>query len=212
VQQEQGGRVFRAGLSVKDGEPIDLGRTIKSRMFPSLVLSSAWASDGRTPVFPELTNVGEAFVRNHAQTIGQSATSIPSGTVALWTQSRVMTLRCCIGFAYWEPGRWSRCRSCSSFDPTRPQAGFSRLTGRWLPRSVSPIPTPARSPLNIVARGPEPLQARVGLTAERITQGKRRPYCSKPKGSSTEWAGWVNQRAPVSVMTMWSSSRTPNSP
>jgi hypothetical protein len=56
VQQEQGGRVFRAGLSVKDGEPIDLGRTIKSRMFLSLVLSSAWASDGRTPVFPELTS------------------------------------------------------------------------------------------------------------------------------------------------------------
>ena len=39
-----------------------------------------------------------------------------------------------------------------------------------------------------------------------------RPYFSNPKGSSTEWAGWVNQRAPVSVMTMWSSSRTPNSP
>ena len=37
-------------------------------------------------------------------------------------------------------------------------------------------------------------------------------YFSKPKGSSTEWAGWVNQRAPVSVMTMWSSRRTPNSP
>ncbi len=37
-------------------------------------------------------------------------------------------------------------------------------------------------------------------------------YFSSPKGSSTEWAGWVNQRAPSSVMTMWSSSRTPNSP
>ena len=37
-------------------------------------------------------------------------------------------------------------------------------------------------------------------------------YFSKPKGSSTECAGWVNQRAPVSVMTMWSSRRTPNSP
>jgi hypothetical protein len=34
------------------------------------------------------------------------------------------------------------------------------------------------------------------------TQGNLRPYFSKPKGSSTEWAGWVNQRAPVSVMTM----------
>jgi hypothetical protein len=42
--------------------------------------------------------------------------------------------------------------------------------------------------------------------------GGCRRYLSSPKGSSTEWAGSVNQRAPVSVMTMWSSSRTPNSP
>lgn len=38
------------------------------------------------------------------------------------------------------------------------------------------------------------------------------PHFSRPNGSSTRWAGSVNQRAPVCVMTMWSSRRTPNSP
>ena len=34
------------------------------------------------------------------------------------------------------------------------------------------------------------------------SRAPRRPrYLSTPKGSSTECAGWVNQRAPVSVMT-----------
>lgn len=35
---------------------------------------------------------------------------------------------------------------------------------------------------------------------------------SSPKGSSTDLAGGVSQAAPVSVTTIWSSSRIPNSP
>ena len=39
VQQEKRRRVFRAGLSVKDGEPIDLYRAIKSWVFHGGLLS-----------------------------------------------------------------------------------------------------------------------------------------------------------------------------
>ena len=39
VQQQKRRRVFRAGLSVKDGEPIDLYRAIKSRVFHGTFLS-----------------------------------------------------------------------------------------------------------------------------------------------------------------------------
>src|ERR1700722_14900714 len=39
VQQEERRRVFRAGLSVEDGEPIDLCRAIKSRVFHGTFLS-----------------------------------------------------------------------------------------------------------------------------------------------------------------------------
>ena len=39
VQQEKRRRVFRAGLSVKDGEPIYLYRAIKSRVFHGTFLS-----------------------------------------------------------------------------------------------------------------------------------------------------------------------------
>ena len=47
-----------------------------------------------------------------------------------------------------------------------------------------------------------PLLGMAECLTDRTTQGNLRPYFSKPKGSSTEWAGWVNQRAPVSVMTI----------
>ena len=40
MQQEKRRRVFRAGLSVKDGEPIYLCRAIKSRVFHGTFLSS----------------------------------------------------------------------------------------------------------------------------------------------------------------------------
>ena len=39
MQQEKRRRVFRAGLSVKDGEPIYLCRAIKSRVFHGTFLS-----------------------------------------------------------------------------------------------------------------------------------------------------------------------------
>src|SRR5438270_5733590 len=38
MQQEKSGRVFRAGLSIKDGEPIYLCRAIKSRVFHGTAL------------------------------------------------------------------------------------------------------------------------------------------------------------------------------
>ena len=45
VQQKNRRRVFRAGLPIKDGEPIDLYRAIKSRVFHRTFLSLAWASN-----------------------------------------------------------------------------------------------------------------------------------------------------------------------
>ena len=50
MQQEKRRRVFRAGLSVKDGEPIDLYRAIKSRVFHGMctVLPDLlWISEGK---------------------------------------------------------------------------------------------------------------------------------------------------------------------
>jgi len=39
VKQEKRRRVFRAGLSIEDGEPIYLRRSIKNRMFHGMFLS-----------------------------------------------------------------------------------------------------------------------------------------------------------------------------
>jgi hypothetical protein len=39
VQQQKGGPIFRAGLPVKDGKPIDLRRAVKSRMLHGMFLS-----------------------------------------------------------------------------------------------------------------------------------------------------------------------------
>ena len=46
------------------------------------------------------------------------------------------------------------------------------------------------------------LQGAAARISHSLRSGSLRPYISSPKGSSTECAGWVNQRAPVSVMTM----------
>jgi hypothetical protein len=84
----------------------------------------------------------------------------------LWAQTRMMVSRCCTGFPCWWLGRWLRCRSSLSFDRTNLRAGSSRLSRRWSTRSVSPIPSRARSRGNIAASSLDRPQARrVGLSA-----------------------------------------------
>jgi hypothetical protein len=45
VQQQKCRRLFWAGLSVKDGEPVYLNRAIKCRMFHQTFLMTEWRKD-----------------------------------------------------------------------------------------------------------------------------------------------------------------------
>ena len=67
MQQEKRGRVFRARLSVKDGEPIYLNRAIESRVFNGTSASLGWASNCNDASVTGITNVMRERCKHRVQ-------------------------------------------------------------------------------------------------------------------------------------------------